>query len=673
MEPNRGYFTKQITTTEENRHLVLKLKENLKEIEKEKNELESKVQDVASTLMNSQLGQSFLKSTGSPSLAEKNSTIIVSDIEFYLTEADDEEFFSAEEESAEEKYIEFNDKINDLNMKENVIEREIVLASTQINDNEQLGFLDKIKIALKDIASQEGTTFASTGITGAIAMASPIAAPTILGIGAGLALGVIATNEALKMLGRYVDKIAADDHLKAIEGALNNIKTKNEEAHKSVKEAIRMQEKVQNTIGKIDLILPSLEVKLEEASDEMKEIILKAQGRFKLEKEALQRQYYSLQQAILASENSLVLLKTQQGKLQELLDNQYVVTNEADLKKVMADINQKITEIKAISDEIYMHQMTANRAQLDALKMQGELHDIHLQSAEMIANIEILELQIQEAKGEIAGLKEQVNEAETYGKKVNAELEKQKGISEEIGEQIEVSEEQLKRAKEFEIYGQQSIMLGTGFAATAGGIIGGSGGAILGGALLSSYSIHCVHRVRKYMNAWKKIGEEAVMKQLEEDLNKNKLPADVNVSVHAKYAESSQGNYIGSAGIKGLANLGISVLHHVTGSNMEYYSSSNAGTTECTIGNIKFVLNFRKNNPNRYYGAINLDDQLKLNALLQVALLNKNITPETVLKLLNKLSTAKIGVELIMMLNPDSKVFKSLKSKCEKMISKQKK
>lgn len=663
------------------KHLVLRLKGIKEGLKEQQTQLEQKVYEQSAILSQSVLGQSMLSQSVilPPQTTASSSSLSSTNVSYIPPEEVEDSELEERFYDCEETEIALEDTradIRNIEDQEVIAEKMVQAEDSHAKEQEQLSLLQRVGVLAKKTVERSGTTFISALVTGGVAVTAPFTAPAIIGTLIAFGAGTVAANEIRKMIMGTLSDLGANDHIKAIENALNNIEERNAAQEDSIHRAIDMQQQVHANIREVDRYMDELVVKLQTAEGDVKDVILNLLSNLERTKRDLIQQEYSLGSALKCSQQSMIVLSAQKQKLKGLLEQKYEIKTEADLEKVVEGLNKEIAAVMAMSDEAYQHQLNSTKYILNALEMHGSLKETNRTTSELLGKMNALEEQLKQARQKVLQMQLELENAKEANQLVGDELDLQKKLIQEQKVDLQVAKDQLEKEKQIEKFGQESMMFGHVIAGTAGGVLGfviGGGigstpGAIAGTALLGNVAVRGVHYARKFMRTMKKIDSDNTLEKLG---GKFKTDSSDKVAISAEYSYS-QGSIVGAYGAKSLWNFGVNSLSYVTGKEVgSEWKSNRAGVVTCSVGGATFNLSFDKKDANAaVYGAVSIDEQQKLSAALSKALDEKSISPGAVLTLLDSLSQVQIGKETIVMVSKASPAMQTLREKCVLMLVK---
>lgn len=659
-----GTSSRQETITPEKaNHLVLTLRAERKIVESEIQEVAKKCDAISEKLGESSLEKSLLKQS-----SLKNSNIFEHSTSGFYDMED-----SSEEEIEDLKFdLEINrEQVDTLIEQKDLIQEEETLVEMKAEEMAEVSPLQNFSTHMQNIMKQQGTTFFSMLTTAAVG--------TSAAIGGGMLAPVVATgafvvtvNEMFKFIGQYINDVGAGDHLKAIGQATENIEKKLDMASASIKKAEKHLVSIQDTFKLLDTQKKQLSTLLNSTSKEMSLMAKEALLKLEEYKKTLTKQSELIEEAIVMSEESIMIVAEQRSRLENLLKEKHEIngqkTTTADFEKILKEIQTEITAILALSNDSFDFQMGATAKMAEALEENTHLANGHGEICDHLAKINALIIQLESADAIIAEQGETIEKGKSENEKLSDENAKMNQLTKEMKQQVKISKNQLNAEKQIVKLGDQSIMYGNLGVATAGlttgfmlgGPVVAVGGMMIGIVGIGSFAVHGVHKLRQIYKTATVVDQKNKIEKMKD------LTKATSVKVEAEY-DYSHGSYIGAKTVKGLWNIGGNLINQAYGQEkVPEWKSTTAGTVKCTFGNLTIPIAFDKSNPNHdSYGAIALPIQQTLSETLTEALDAGKISGKLILQLLKDLEQVTIGSEKIIMISRNSLAMQSLKERCK--------
>lgn len=598
-----------------------------------------------------------------PSLETKSLSVIEQEI---LNLASKKEELVDKENELETKY----DEIGLLTSLNN-------LEKSSVEIDQGINYFEVLTDNMLKIAKNEGTTLL-TGLT--TAAAGTLGVFYVNGITAtALGLGAIAisTNEFYKIFKRHLDDIGAEDHLKIIDHALNNLVLRNHEAKESIQKADSYLKKTTDKIEELDSQRKNLQTLIESHDETLKKYVEASLDQIETLINQLNTQKDNIEKAKDLGMNSLSILEKQMDLLKNLHQKEFTLKTEDDVVKTIKLIKEEINSIFAMSKEAYEYQKKSSDFLYEALESTSNVNKLTDQLCYLIGEIEVARLELENAGNIIQEMQTNIEKTNLNTKGLENELGRLKTISENQTFDLKIAKDQLDAKKRTEHIDPDTAILGSMSAASigmAGGyLIGGTtlalGGTFIGLIGFGPFAIKSVMYARKILNAKKEIDVKDQMNALNR-LSRSLIERANGVTVDANYGYS-QGNLIGASGLKSIWNLGGQLINKMYGDTLvSEWKSEVAGVVTCHIGTLTIPIAFNKTNPEmKNYGAIPLQTQQELAKVLKNGL-NSKFPPEMVLDLLKQLEEVRIGNESVVMIKKTSNAMAALKKECVDLLNK---
>lgn len=653
----------------------------------QKTQLESKLSEMKrselskSQLSQSEIGQSALQSSASDSGAQAP---LESSVKRILPEKQFEEFENQEEFEAfasaslaqfESSFIQqegvleapegepSGDAFQAASAQEEIenLEEELEAIAQEKEELEQKGVSNwdvVLKIA-KEIAVAGGTTLGAVTATATLAYQTG-------GMGATLVGGAIVLNELKKVICSYLDEKGSNEFLEALKNSIDEMSYLTEKSNHILERSKNHLAHLDEKLKSVDETIEKLEETILEAKGELAEVAHETLEGFKRNRELILKQHKLHHIAKQQAKACLRILTSQQEQIADLEDwcKEKMVNAAVKPEELLAQITSSLNEIKAQSQEAYRNQAIALESIINACEVG---HSMYAENEGIYKNyMRLIEMQkiIERQSETISHLNQDLQEIAKDKQSLEGDLQEQKAINEEMSIQQEIAARQLGRVQS-EFRGEESIMIGTGAALGGGALMGLAVGGPVGAAVgaigtffvAGTKAIGGVHYWRSTKRAAENIRQKLEFENFEaQSLSKAK------VTIRAEYGAPT--GYI-SFLTKGVMNFARSYFNPY--SMIPEFRSVKAGTVCVLVGDVPLLLPFDKSNINRnQFGAIPLNIQQGLNATLQRMLEEGKISPETILIILNKLASVTLGNSQIVMIDPDSIVFQSLKQICRK-------
>lgn len=651
------------TNPEKARHLVLTLKSERKGVEDKIAQVAKKCDAISEKLAESGLEKSALKQS---SLKESN-----------ILEYSTSGFYDMEDPSEEEiEDLKFDleqnkTDVENLIEQKDLIEEEEILVGMKAEELVEVTPLKNFTTHMRNIMNQQGTSFFSMLTTAAVGTSAAIGGG-ILGPVVATGAFVVTVNEMFKFVGQYINDVGAGDHLKAIDQASANIEKKLDMASVSIKKAEQHLISIKQSFELLENQKNQLSTLLTSTSKEMSLMAKEALKELGVYKDILTKQSELIEEAISMSGESILIVSEQQSRLEKLLKKNYNIdgktTTPSDFEKILKEIQTEITAILALSNDSFDYQMLATSKMAEALEENVHLSNGHSQICDYLAKINALIIELEGADALIAKQGKTIETGKAANEKLVDENVKMNKLTKEMKVEVNITKNQLNAEKQVVKLGDQSIMYGNLGVATvglAGGFaLGGPlvavGGMMIGIVGIGSFAVHGVHKLRKMYKTARVVDQKNKIEKMKD------VTIATSVLVKAEY-DYSHGSYIGAKTIKGLWNIGGSLINQAVGQEkVSEWKSTTVGTVNCTFGNLVIPIAFDKLNPNcSTYGAISLPTQQVLSETLLKALDAGTISGKVILELLKNLEQVTIGSEKIVMITRNSLAMQSLKDRCK--------
>ena len=653
----------ETTTPEKAKHLVLTLRAERKVVEVKIEQVASKCDAISQKLAQSNLNQSNLK----------QSSLKISNILEHSTSGFYDMDDSSEEEVEDLKFdLEKNlSNVDNLEEQKELIEEEEALVEMKAEELVEVTPLQNFTTHMRNIMNQQGTSFFSMLTTAAVGTSAAIGGG-MLGPVVATGAFVVTVNEMFKFVGQYINDVGAGDHLKAIGQATENIEKKLDMASASIKKAEQHLISIKESFELLETQKKQLSTLLNSTSKEMS--LLAKEALFKLEeyKGTLSKQSELIEEAIRMSADSILIVAEQRSRLENLFNEKHEIdgkkTTTSDFENILKEIQTEITAILALSNASFDYQMAATAKMAEALEENTQLSSGHGEICDHLAKINALIIQLESADALIAEQGETIEKGKIANEKLSDENVKMNQLTKEMKTEVDISKNQLNAEKQVVKPGDQSIMYGNLGVATAGlttgfmlgGPVVAVGGMMIGIVGIGSFAVHGVHKLRQMYKAAAFVDQKNKIEKMKD------LTKATSVKVEAEY-DYSHGSYAGAKTVKGLWNIGGSLINQAYGQEtVSEWKSTTAGTVKCTFGNLTIPIAFDKSNPNlAAFGAISLPTQQTLSETLIEALDAGKISGKLILQLLKDLEQVTIGSEKIVMIKGGSDAMKSLKERCK--------
>lgn len=581
--------------------------------------------------------------------------------------------------------------LQDNQMELHALENEEHILEDIHQGNNQITMLDRFFSHCQDIFKREGTTTVSAAVTAGVGIVAGTAAATTLGgvaaVGAAATAavtGFTAASEIYKMLLRHVEDIGADEPIKVIESALENIEQQNHDAKEAIENAQGLQKEIYQKVEDAKNEILALTAKLSDASEASHDIIHDAIAKLNDNIELLKNQGFDLERAIQSSQNALVILKEQKGMFKDLLERKF--DNNEPLDKVLAEIKQQITQIQSLSTASNQHILTAVKFQNKALTANVSAKSMVKEIEMLLGELEILEQHKAQLAQAYHAQAEALGEAEKKIQEQGGQLENAGRIMENQQTDIEIGKYALAKQKASDDMSQSTIAVGTklvygvpaavgaglgiAIAGTGIGMVGIAGGLALGavaeGSNLNYYVLRGVRFAKKTLKGDQEKMNQIKIDRFNSDLDSSRFEGQ-KVSVTAEFGNTT-GTYKSLA--YGMKYVGSSLSSWFASPSEDGTKSETAGSVNCMVGNVPLSLNFTTNiKTNTTYieqGAIPFHVQQELSHTLESHLKAGHISAQMVLDLLDQLSKVQVDeTHTIVMVDPYSLAFQNLRRACE--------
>lgn len=557
---------------------------------------------------------------------------------------------------------------------------QLIAAETHIEEVEtlqnQISTFDLISAHFNNFINLHGTTFVTTATTvgvGVTTVATGGLGNLLLGGGA-LA---ISAYEFTKMVKKYLNDKGSSDHLKAIETTLTNIENKRKIASALIKDAKELNQTIDHGLIDIDIKIGFLAHQLRNSSGKLHEIISIALENAKITKQRLEIQTETIKDAIKNSSLANVVINQQQRLIESLLNN--VVgddIDESNIKNIIEQVKKELIEIQAKSSKAYDYQTNANSSMLKALKITQEVIGLEDQQIKLILEIQLIEEELKNAQNQCYEIQNQLNDVKEENGALKENLEAQQQNNKEMKNDIQIGNDALEAEKNVLKLGEGSVILGNTTA--VGSMMGigfltfGPPGAIIGALAGSVFVSHpaavIAHYARKSFKAHDAVKLEMAFQLCANSFAEGKFDVSKPIIIKPEFTYNNAPLF-GAGLYKNPYNLIVSGLNLICTEQTPLWKSKRAGTLYCQIGGItlpeiKFYGHTAYNETYAKYGAISIDDQLQLCALLTIALEKDQVCPQALLKFLYLMQCVDVEGIKIMMISPDSKVMEPLRIKC---------